>query len=122
MFAPQWAAFVQAALGWPELEEAIGGVHAHTKDQGWTVDAEIREEWTAAAAERTPLAADELVEGAVDVAWFVASMRCSGRSAGRLSMPPPNLPPVGRAQARSAFRGCHAWPPDGRGVNGADHR
>ncbi len=70
VFAPQWAGFVQRALGWPEFAEAIWWLHAHTKDSQWSVDQEIRELWTAQAAERTPLSAQSLLDGAVDVAWF----------------------------------------------------
>lgn len=70
VFAPQWAGFVQRALGWPEFAEAVWWLHAHTKDSQWSVDQEIRELWTAQAAERTPLSAQSLLDGAVDVAWF----------------------------------------------------
>ena len=70
VFAPQWSRFVEAALEWPELEEAVWWVHAHTKDHGWSVDADIRDEWNAASAERTPLTGDDLLAGAVDVTWF----------------------------------------------------
>ncbi len=70
IYAPQWAGFVQRALGWPEFAEAVWWLHAHTKDSQWSVDQEIRELWTAQAAERTPLSAQSLLDGAVDVAWF----------------------------------------------------
>ena len=70
VYAPQWAGFVQRALGWPEFAEAIWWLHAHTKDAQWSVDQEIRELWTAQSAERTPLPAQSLLDGAVDVAWF----------------------------------------------------
>ena len=70
VFAPQWAGFVQRAIGWPEFAEAVWWLHAHTKDSQWSVDQEIRELWTAQAAERTPLSAQSLLDGAVDVAWF----------------------------------------------------
>jgi len=70
MYAPQWARFVEDALGWPLLNEAVWWMHAHTKDAQWSVDAEIREIWTAQVAERTSLSAQELIDGAVDVAWF----------------------------------------------------
>ncbi len=71
-FAPQWADHVEAAVGWPGLASAIWWMHAHTKDPSWTVSGEIREAWTASIAERTPLDAPDLVEGAVDVAWFTS--------------------------------------------------
>ncbi len=70
VYAPQWAGFVQRALDWPEFAEAVWWLHAHTKDTQWAVDQEIREVWTAQAAERTPLSAQSLLDGAVDVAWF----------------------------------------------------
>jgi len=70
VYAPQWAGFVQRALDWPEFAEAIWWLHAHTKDTQWAVDQEIRDLWTAQAAERTPLSAQSLLDGAVDVAWF----------------------------------------------------
>jgi Family of unknown function (DUF5724)/Domain of unknown function (DUF4132)/HEAT repeats len=69
-YAPQWARHVEAAVGWPGLADAIWWMHAHTKDDSWTVEQEIREAWAAEVAERTPLSADELLDGAVDVAWF----------------------------------------------------
>ena len=69
-FAPQWADHVEAAVGWPGLASAIWWMHAHTKDPSWLVGNEVREAWAAAIAERTPLDAADLVEGAVDVAWF----------------------------------------------------
>lgn len=70
VYAPQWARFVEHALKWPQLEEAVWWLHAHTKGHDWTVDAEIREVWTAEVAGRTALGAHDLVDGAVDVAWF----------------------------------------------------
>ena len=70
VYAPQWAACVEPALGWKSLVEAVWWIHAHTKGMDWTVDEEIRELWKADLSQRTPLASEELVEGAVDVAWF----------------------------------------------------
>jgi hypothetical protein len=69
-YAPQWATYVEAALGWPGLAEAVWWIHAHTKDQQWSVEQEIRDAWTSQVSERTPLSAESLVDGAVDVAWF----------------------------------------------------
>ena len=69
-FAPQWADGVEVAVGWPGLASAIWWMHAHTKDPSWVVAQEIREAWTAEIAEQTPLDAPDLVDGAVDVAWF----------------------------------------------------
>jgi hypothetical protein len=70
LFAPHWARFVEHALNWPGLEDAVWWVHAHTKDQQWAVGAEVRAQWVSAVAQRTPLTAEELLEGAVDVEWF----------------------------------------------------
>lgn len=70
VFAPQWAGMVERALGWPMFEEAVWWFHAHTKDDQWSVDQDVREVWTAETAERTPLTAADLTEGAVDVQWF----------------------------------------------------
>ncbi|HMA35880.1 MAG TPA: DUF5724 domain-containing protein, partial [Chloroflexia bacterium] len=70
LYAPQWAGYVEHALGWPALADAVWWIHAHTKDRHWAVDQEIRDTWTAQAAERTSLTAQQLSDGAVDVAWF----------------------------------------------------
>ena len=70
VYAPQWAAFVESTLGWPQFSEAVWWVYAHTKDRQWVVDKEIREEWAARISEYTPLTADGLMDGAVDVTWF----------------------------------------------------
>jgi hypothetical protein len=70
VFAPQWAAVVEDALGWPGLAEGVWWFHAHTKDEHWSVSEEVRETWAAMSAERTPLLAEDLVAGAVDVAWY----------------------------------------------------
>ncbi len=69
-YAPQWANYVEKALGWDDFAEAVWWFHAHTKDDRWTVEADIRETWVAQISERTPLAATSLVDGAVDVEWF----------------------------------------------------
>jgi hypothetical protein len=69
-YAPQWARHVEFMLGWQGLADAVWWMHAHTKDYDWTVADEIRESWTAEVAERTPLSAAELLDGAVDVDWF----------------------------------------------------
>ncbi|BCX04299.1 MAG: hypothetical protein KatS3mg053_2237 [Candidatus Roseilinea sp.] len=70
VFAPQWAGFVECALGWPGAAEAIWWIHAHTKDRGWHVEQEVRDIWQAEISEHTPLKPDDLLDGAVDVAWF----------------------------------------------------
>ncbi len=70
MFAPQWAALVAETLGWKGLHGAVLWLHAHTRDSSWSVPQEVREAWEAEIGERTPLTGTELLEGAVDVAWF----------------------------------------------------
>lgn len=69
-FVPQWAQHIETVLGWPLFAEAIWWFHAHTKDQSWHVDQELRAQWASEISQRTPLTANELLEGAVDVAWF----------------------------------------------------
>jgi hypothetical protein len=69
-FAPHWARHIENALGWPGLEEGVWWVHAHTKDKGWRIEQELREAWNAEVRQRTALPAEDLVDGAVDVAWF----------------------------------------------------
>jgi hypothetical protein len=70
MYAPQWAGHVEFTLGWQQLAEGVWWLHAHTKDRLWRVDQELREQWATEVAERTPLSAQQLMDGAVDVAWF----------------------------------------------------
>jgi hypothetical protein len=70
LYAPQWARHVEAALGWPLFAEAVWWLHAHTKDSQWSVDAETRESWAAEISDKTPLLSEDLLGGAVDVAWF----------------------------------------------------
>ena len=70
LYAPQWAVPVEDALGWPGLADGVLWLHAHTKDPQWSVDAELRDSWAAMTAERTPLASQDLIDGAVDVDWF----------------------------------------------------
>ncbi len=70
VYAPQWSPFVQYATGWEHLTDAVWWLYAHTKDRQWMVEAGIRQEWAARISEHTPLSADDLMDGAVDVAWF----------------------------------------------------
>ena len=70
VYAPQWASYVEFALGWEGFASAVWWIHAHTKDTNWYVDAEIRETWQAQVSERTPLSGEDLLAGAVDVDWF----------------------------------------------------
>ncbi|MGJ8656151.1 MAG: DUF5724 domain-containing protein [Akkermansiaceae bacterium] len=70
MFAPQWAKHIEAHVQYHGLENAVWWIHAHTKDEHWEVDQDVKEQWNAQVAEKTPLTPDELVDGAVDVTWF----------------------------------------------------
>ena len=76
MYSPQWSSFVERALDWDGVADGVWWFHAHTKDERWAVGAELRETWAALSAERTALTSDDLVAGAVDVAWF---LEASGR-------------------------------------------
>lgn len=78
VYAPQWSKLIEQHLGWQGLESAVWWVHAHTKDPGWSVDPEIRTQWASEVSQRTPLDAAELVDGAADVAWFVAVVETLG--------------------------------------------
>jgi hypothetical protein len=69
-YAPQWARFIQAVIGWPLFEEAVWWIHAHTKDTSWRIEPDTRELWNAEVRKLTPLTLEDLVEGAVDVDWF----------------------------------------------------
>jgi Family of unknown function (DUF5724)/Domain of unknown function (DUF4132) len=69
-FAPQWVNYIQDAIQLPGFTEGVWWIHAHTKDNSWSVDADVRETWVAQISERTPLSAQSLVDGAVDVEWF----------------------------------------------------
>lgn len=79
VFAPQWAALVEQALDWPGLEDAVWWLHAHTKDEHWGVEPEVRETWAALSAERTALSSHDLLAGAVDVDWLTRSHAALGR-------------------------------------------
>ena len=78
VYAPQWAALVEAAVEAPGLADAVLWLHAHTKDEQWSVDLEIRQSWAAMTAELTPLNAEDLTAGAVDVEWFQRSHTALG--------------------------------------------
>jgi hypothetical protein len=70
LYAPQWARHIEYTLDWPEFAEAVWWFYAHTKDSQWRIDQDIRDVWQAQTNERTPLSGQELLDGAVDVAWF----------------------------------------------------
>ncbi len=70
VYAPQWAKHITHTLGWDGLSDAIWWFHAHTKGNDWSANDELKETWSAEISDKTPLAASDLTEGAVDVAWF----------------------------------------------------
>jgi len=70
-FAPQWAAHIEAATGWEGLEDAVWWIHAHTKDNQWSIDGDVRSSWEAEIRNRTRLEGEDLIDGAVDVEWFL---------------------------------------------------
>ncbi|MBC8142705.1 MAG: DUF4132 domain-containing protein [Armatimonadetes bacterium] len=70
VYAPQWAKHVAHTLGYEGLTDGVWWFHAHTKGNDWSADAEMKETWTTEVADKTPLSAEDLTEGAVDVQWF----------------------------------------------------
>lgn len=79
VYAPQWAGFVEAALGWDQFSDAVWWIHAHTKDRNWYVDQDIRAAWQFEVSERTSLSGEDLLAGAVDVQWFWRLYRTLGK-------------------------------------------
>jgi hypothetical protein len=67
-FAPQWSAHLGAAVGIPELADAVWWVHAHTRDEPWRPE-DIRNS-EQAIAERTEIPLEAFADGTVDVDWF----------------------------------------------------
>jgi hypothetical protein len=70
LFAPQWIPFVAAAIAWKGLDQAMYWLLAHTKESGWGGNQQELEGWKAEMAQLTPLTSQDLMDGAVDVAWF----------------------------------------------------
>ncbi|MGD1915689.1 MAG: DUF5724 domain-containing protein [Phycisphaerales bacterium] len=70
IYAPQWARHAEHALEMPGLEDAAWWIHAHTKQSDYFRDQEFRDIWNSQIHERTSLTSDDLLDGAVDVAWF----------------------------------------------------
>ncbi len=70
MYAPQWAGHIERATASVGFEDTVWWIHAHTKRNDYWRNQEIREVWEAQIKERTELDAEDLEEGAVDVAWF----------------------------------------------------
>jgi hypothetical protein len=70
VLAPQWSDFIGHAIGVPGLKEAVDWIHAHTKTSEWAWQTKTREMWAGELSRLTPVSAEELLEGAVDAAWF----------------------------------------------------
>ena len=70
LFAPQWSPHVEASLKWDGLTDAVWWLRAHTKGRDWRIEAGLKERWEAEVRQRTPLSAEDLLDGAVDVSWF----------------------------------------------------
>lgn len=70
LFVPHWARHIERAIGMEGLEDGVWWIRAHTKDTAWHHDGDVLEAWDAQIAERTPVAAEDLSDGAVDAAWF----------------------------------------------------
>lgn len=70
VYAPQWSKHVAYTLGWDGFVEGVWWFHAHTKGNDWSTNSEMKETWTTEIGDKTPLTAEDLTEGAVDVAWF----------------------------------------------------
>lgn len=70
VYVPRWARLVESALGWPGFEEGVWWVHAQTRSSHWRADSDNGRHAASEASARTPLAAEDRAEGAVDVAWF----------------------------------------------------
>ncbi|PSF30032.1 hypothetical protein C7H19_24070 [Aphanothece hegewaldii CCALA 016] len=70
-YAPQWTNYVEYAIEQPNFTEGVWWIHAHTKDNQWHVPHDIKEAWTVQVTEKTPLSEQSLIDGAVDVNWFL---------------------------------------------------
>lgn len=70
LFAPQWAAAVEQALGWAGYADAVWWVHANMAGPNHGQAHDIGRQWLAEIAARTTLRPEELRNGGADVAWF----------------------------------------------------
>jgi hypothetical protein len=73
LYAPQWAAYVEKALGWPGFAEGVWWIHAHSinnQNIHSHLDPDIQEIWTAQILERTGFSIDRFADGDVDISWF----------------------------------------------------
>lgn len=75
MFAPQWIPMISQYLNWKGMENAIWWFHAHTKEAGYGRQNELESD----ISRYTPLKAEALTDGAVDVAWFKKAYKGVGK-------------------------------------------
>lgn len=81
VFAPQWSPFIEAALGWKGMVDAVWWLHAHAKDRRSSYSMpHLRGHWDPEIARRTELSGKDLLEGAVDVAWFLNAYKRVGEA------------------------------------------
>jgi len=78
LYAPQWAVHVDHALKQKGFLEGVWWIYAHTKHPQWGFNPQDKAEWTAQVAQRTPLTAQDLLDGAVDVDWFRRMIKILG--------------------------------------------
>jgi len=76
MYAPQWIPFVSDYLKWKGLESAVWWFHAHTKDSSYSYNSNQLE---SDISRYSPLKAEALVDGAVDVKWFYNAYKTIGK-------------------------------------------
>lgn len=72
MFAPQWIELTEQATGWKGLTSAAYYFHAHTNE---TCDDKKK----AIIARYTPIAVEDLREGAFDIGWFKDAFKTIGK-------------------------------------------
>ena len=72
MLTPQWASYVERALGWAGLADSVWWIHAHTRPVSCEIepDEDRKAAWKAEVGRRTPVNLEDLAGGAVDLAWF----------------------------------------------------
>lgn len=76
MYSLVWLAFVEKHLGWKGLETAVWWFHAHTRESDYA----FSQKWEKDINRYTPLSAQDLVDGAVDVDWFKQAYKTLGKS------------------------------------------
>ncbi|MBW4439332.1 MAG: DUF4132 domain-containing protein [Pleurocapsa minor GSE-CHR-MK-17-07R] len=80
VFVPQWSPFIEAALGWDGLSDAVWWLHAHGQDKESLLTKRLRTTWSSEIARRTTLSPKDRRDGAVDVAWFLNAYKRVGEA------------------------------------------